>query len=416
MQLGSLIQISLLQAFQELKTNKLRTFLSLLGVTIGIFCIIAVLTLVDSLKANIEKSMSGLGNDILYINKKPWVPEETEYKWWEYLQRKPMTERELQAISQVPGVQHATITYTTGITAKYHDIELSGVSGYAVAQYFDQIQQIEISDGRYLSNSEIAGGTPSCVLGSEISNYFFGSGVSPIGKSISFFGKKFVVVGVLKKMGRNMAGLDFDNAVFYPYKIAKTVRNLAAIDWSTDPLIMVKAAENQDIHHLKDEIEGKLRTLRKVAPGAKNDFAINQLSQISSRIDMLFGTVNVVGWVIAGFSLIVGGFGIANIMFVSVKERIKIIGLKKAIGARPWSIMMEFLTESVTLCLIGGILGMLLVILLSLAVNYGTEFPITFSIQNFLLGLGISTLTGILSGIIPARSASKLDPVVAIRS
>src|SRR5690606_19867333 len=247
---------------------------------------------------------------------------------------------------------------------------------------------------------------------SEISNYFFGSGVSPIGKSISFFGKKFVVVGVLKKMGRNMAGLDFDNAVFYPYKIAKTVRNLAAIDWSTDPLIMVKAAENQDIHHLKDEIEGKLRTLRKVAPGAKNDFAINQLSQISSRIDMLFGTVNVVGWVIAGFSLIVGGFGIANIMFVSVKERIKIIGLKKAIGARPWSIMMEFLTESVTLCLIGGILGMLLVILLSLAVNYGTEFPITFSIQNFLLGLGISTLTGILSGIIPARSASKLDPVV----
>lgn len=416
MQLGSLIQISLLQAFQELKTNKLRTFLSLLGVTIGIFCIIAVLTLVDSLKANIEKSMSGLGNDILYINKKPWVPEETEYKWWEYLQRKPMTERELQAISQVPGVQHATITYTTGITAKYHDIELSGVSGYAVAQYFDQIQQIEISDGRYLSNSEIAGGTPSCVLGSEISNYFFGSGVSPIGKSISFFGKKFVVVGVLKKMGRNMAGLDFDNAVFYPYKIAKTVRNLAAIDWSTDPLIMVKAAENQDIHHLKDEIEGKLRTLRKVAPGAKNDFAINQLSQISSRIDMLFGTVNVVGWVIAGFSLIVGGFGIANIMFVSVKERIKIIGLKKAIGARPWSIMMEFLTESVTLCLIGGILGMLLVTLLSLAVNYGTEFPITFSIQNFLLGLGISTLTGILSGIIPARSASKLDPVVAIRS
>lgn len=416
MQLGSLIQISLLQAFKELKTNKLRTFLSLLGVTIGIFCIIAVLTLVDSLKANIEKSMSGLGNDILYINKKPWVPEETEYKWWEYLQRKPMTERELQAISQVPGVQHATITYTTGITAKYHDIELSGVSGYAVAQYFDQIQQIEISDGRYLSNSEIAGGTPSCVLGSEISNYFFGSGVSPIGKSISFFGKKFVVVGVLKKMGRNMAGLDFDNAVFYPYKIAKTVRNLAAIDWSTDPLIMVKAAENQDIHHLKDEIEGKLRTLRKVAPGAKNDFAINQLSQISSRIDMLFGTVNVVGWVIAGFSLIVGGFGIANIMFVSVKERIKIIGLKKAIGARPWSIMMEFLTESVTLCLIGGILGMLLVILLSLAVNYGTEFPITFSIQNFLLGLGISTLTGILSGIIPARSASKLDPVVAIRS
>lgn len=416
MQLGSLIQISLLQAFQESKTNKLRTFLSLLGVTIGIFCIIAVLTLVDSLKANIEKSMSGLGNDILYINKKPWVPEETEYKWWEYLQRKPMTERELQAISQVPGVQHATITYTTGITAKYHDIELSGVSGYAVAQYFDQIQQIEISDGRYLSNSEIAGGTPSCVLGSEISNYFFGSGVSPIGKSISFLGKKFVVVGVLKKMGRNMAGLDFDNAVFYPYKIAKTVRNLAAIDWSTDPLIMVKAAENQDIHHLKDEIEGKLRTLRKVAPGAKNDFAINQLSQISSRIDMLFGTVNVVGWVIAGFSLIVGGFGIANIMFVSVKERIKIIGLKKAIGARPWSIMMEFLTESVTLCLIGGILGMLLVILLSLAVNYGTEFPITFSIQNFLLGLGISTLTGILSGIIPARSASKLDPVVAIRS
>lgn len=417
MQTGAITVISISQAFQELKGNRLRTLLSLLGITIGIFCIIAVLTVVDSLKSNIEESVSGLGNNILYVNKQPWVPEETEYKWWEYLRRKPMGEEELQAVSnRITGVEHAAIAYASGVTVKYQDVEISGVTGYAVTAGFDKIQKIDIREGRYLSNAELAGGTPACVIGAEIYKTIFYGNISPVGKTVSFMGKRFMVAGVLKKAGQNMAGFDFDNAVIYPYQTAKSLRNMHAVDWNIDPIIMIQAEENRNIQDLRDEVEGVLRTVRRVAPGAKKDFAINQLSQISSQIDLLFATIHLIGWIIAGFSLVVGGFGIANIMFVTVKERTRIIGLKKAIGARPGSILLEFLIEAVTLCLIGGLIGIILVVLLSLAVTLWTDFPVTLSLQNFLIGMIISGIVGILAGYIPARSAARLDPVVAIRS
>lgn len=213
-----------------------------------------------------------------------------------------------------------------------------------------------------------------------------------------------------------MAGFNFDDAVIYSYNAAKSLVNLNAINWNIDPLIMVKAQSGYNVEDLQYEIEGVLRGVRRVKPGEKKNFAINKLSQVSEQIDLLFGTINVVGWVIAGFSLLVGGFGIANIMFVTVKERTKIIGLKKAIGAKPQSILLEFLIEAVTLCLTGGLVGILIVLLLSLVMNYGLDFPITLSAKNFFIGVSISGLVGVLAGFIPARSASRLDPVVAIRS
>lgn len=418
MRQGHLILTSVTQALQELRVNKLRTFLSLLGITIGIFCIIAVFTLVDSLKNNINESMASLGNDVLYINKQPWIPEEAEYKWWEYLKRKPMTDAELNAIiKNVNGIKYASLCYADMLASvKYNDQEAESIVGYAVTDYFDKLQTVEIQEGRYLSPSELAGGSYVCVIGDELKNSLFVNAGNVLGKYISFLGKKFEVVGVMKKQGQNMAGFDFDNSVTYPYNSAKSLVNLKAIDWGIDPMIMVQAKGTQNFNDFKDEIEGALRTLRKIKPGEKKDFAINQLSTTMEAVNAIFQTINLVGMVIAGFSLLVGGFGIANIMFVTVKERTKIIGLKKAIGAKPKSILMEFLVEAVTLCIAGGLVGILVVLLLSWVVSQVFDFPITLSLKNFITGVTISGIVGVLAGFIPARAASKLDPVVAIRS
>ncbi|RYZ56359.1 MAG: FtsX-like permease family protein [Sphingobacteriales bacterium] len=416
MQKGQIIVTSMFQALQELKVNKLRTFLSLLGVTIGIFCIIAVLTVVDSMKKNIQEEMATLGSDVLYINRWPWMDEGGEYKWWEFWRRPSMTPRELKAIeNEVADVRMITLCLPQGgISIKHHDEEASGITAYAVLSDFDKLQNIEISEGRYLTASETDGGTNAIVIGQDVYQNLFPGNSDAVGQSISLQGRKFMVVGVLKKVGQNMAGFDFDNAVIYSYYAAASFVDLTSLNY--DPFLIVKGVEGKDMEELRYEVEGVLRRVRKVRPGQPNDFAINQLSQVTERVNLLFGTINVIGLVIAGFSLVVGGFGIANIMFVTVRERTKIIGLKKAIGARPASILLEFLIEAVTLCLTGGVIGIIIVLLLSLILNYAADFPVSLSLKNFLIGVGISGFVGVLAGFIPARSASRLDPVVAIRS
>jgi putative ABC transport system permease protein len=181
-------------------------------------------------------------------------------------------------------------------------------------------------------------------------------------------------------------------------------------------MLIVKAAKGRNLDEVKYEVEGVLRRLRKVRPGQPDDFAINHLSQVSEKLNSIFGKIDIGAWFIGGFSLLVGAFGIANIMFVTVKERTKIIGLKKAIGARRASIMWEFLLEAIVLCLVGGSVGILIVLLLSLGISYGFDMEIILSLNNFFIDIFVSIFVGILSGLIPARSASRLDPVVAIRT
>lgn len=407
---------SLKQALAEARASKLRTTLSLLGITIGIFCIIAVLTVLDSMQANIRKEVSTLGSDVLYVGRWPWMDEGGEYKWWEFWQRPSMSPRELRAVEHdVPGAAMATLCLgTSGNTVRHRDAELEGARAYAVTTHFDRIQSIEIGRGRYLSASELEGGAPAAVLGEELYDALFPGGTDPLGEAVTMSGKKFVVVGVMKKTGQNMAGFDFDEAVVFPYQAASSFLDLSSLEY--DPTLIIRAKPGVSTDDLKYEVEGVLRRVRKVRPGAPANFAINQLSQITERLGVMFTSINLIGWIIGGFSLIVGAFGIANIMFVTVKERTRTIGLKKAIGAPARVIRTEFLTEAVTLCIIGGLVGIVLVLLLSLVLTHAADFPVTLTISNFALGVGISAGVGILAGYIPARRASKLDPVVAIRS
>lgn len=415
--ISQIISISFVQAFQELKANKLRSTLSLTGITIGIFCIIAVFTVLDSLKKNIQDQVSTLGSDVIYIGRWPWMDEGGEYKWWEFWRRPSMTIAELRAIqNNVPEAGTVTLLMNVnGKTVRYNDNDVSGFSAFAVTQDFEKLQNIEVQDGRYLSAAEVDGGVPTAVIGEELYESLFTGNVSPIGKTVSFLGKNYTIVGKLKKVGQNAAGMNFDNGLIVSYHSIGSAIDVNSLNY--DPIIMVKAKPGTPVSEMQYEVEGALRAIRKVRPGEGNNFAVNKLSQITQRMDMMFGMINAIGGVIGGISLIVGAFGIANIMFVTVKERTKYIGLKKAIGARSAYILIEFLIEAIALCVLGGIIGLLLVWLIASIVNASSDdMNFTLSMQNVFIGIFTSAFVGVIAGFIPARKASRLDPVVAIRS
>ena len=403
-------------ALQELRANKLRTFLSLLGVTIGIFCIVAVFTVLDSLERNIRTNVASLGDDVIYVSKWPWMDEGGEYKWWEYESRPSVQMSDLKSINrQSQTVNYAALSYRAGgLTLKQGQHELGGVTGQAVTEHFEKMQNFELGIGRYFSSSELLAAKNYVVLGKEVSDELFPGIKNPVGRSVTFLGKQFNVIGILKKYGENMTGFNFDRGIILPYSTIASIKDVNSPNANTT--LMMKAKTGLKVEDLSAETEGILRAERKIAPDAKNTFSINKLSQITERLNSLFAMIDVVGIVIAFFSLLVGAFGIANIMFVSVKERTKIIGLKKAIGARKSAILTEFLIEAITLCIIGGLIGIAIVVLLGIVLTNIFDFPVTLSLKNFTVGITISTIVGILSGYIPARSAAKLDPVVAIRS
>ncbi|MFM6945288.1 MAG: ABC transporter permease [Bacteroidota bacterium] len=410
-----LIQFSFIQAIQELRVNRLRTTLSLLGISIGIFCIISVLTVLDSMERNIRKEVASLGSDVVYINRWPWMDEGGEYKWWDFLRRPSMGVKELKAVNGLPHVQFATLCFSeNNVTIKNNQNELSGVNSYAVMPYFENTQNLEILKGRYFSSTELEGGTACGVIGDKLYNELFPSQLNPIGTYVFYHGKKIKIIGLLKKMGQSMSGFDFDNGLLVPYYVTSSILDLKSLQY--DPMLIVKASNEKSLEEMTYELTGALRAIRKVKPTEPNNFAINKLSQISDRLDTIFATINVIGFVIGGFSLIVGAFGIANIMFVTVKERTKMIGLKKAIGAPAATILMEFLTEAVILCLLGGLFGIISVFLLSLLATYLADFEMVLTLKNIGIGTSISLLVGVLAGYIPAKKAAALNPVEAIRS
>lgn len=409
-------------AVKELSTNKLRTFLSLLGITIGVFCIISVLTVFDSLEKNIQTSMQSLGNNILYIGKYPWIPEEEgEYPMWKYKARPVCNKAELKAIEkQVSSASYATLCYNSqasSITFQQH--EVSGAGVFAVTYDFNKLQPIDIEIGRYFSLAEMNGTQSNgVILGADIADQLFGKNINPLNKSIHLLDRKYTVIGVTKKQGKTITGFNFDGGVVISYNYLNSYKNIDKQigNGFQDPLLMVKARDGVKLTEMKYEIKSVMRALRKLRPKDKDNFSFNQLSTIQNSINSIFANFTLFGWIIGLFSLLVGSFGIANIMFVSVKERTNIIGIKKAIGAKPNSILSEFLIESTLLCILGGLVGILLVYILSKILSGPIGFPVILSLSNFMLGVSISVVVGIVAGYIPAKRAAFLDPVIAIRS
>jgi putative ABC transport system permease protein len=408
-----LFRESILFALQALGANKLRTFLSLLGITIGIFAIITVFTVVDSLEQNLRKSVKSLGDDVVFIQKWPW-DFDSNYPWWKYMNRPVPEYNELnEIVNRCDGAQAAAFVISSNITLKYKSSSIENVNITCASHEYDKVKNFEIPEGRYFTDIESAAGRPVAIIGAALAEGLFPN-QSPLGETVKINGAKAVVIGVFKKEGESILGGTSDNEVLVPINYA---RNLIDIrDENLDPQIRVRAKPGISNDELISELTGLMRSIRKTKPRTENDFALNQTSLISNQFDSLFDIVGVAGWIIGGFSILVGGFGIANIMFVSVKERTNIIGIQKSLGAKNYFILLQFLFESVFLSLLGGMIGLFIVFIITLLAGDSFGMEISLSQSNIILGLTISILIGVVSGFVPAYGASQLDPVEAIRS
>lgn len=408
-----LLKESIFFAIHALIVNKLRTILSLLGITIGIFAIISVFTVLDALEKNLRDSITSLGNNVVFVQKWPWEFG-SEYAWWKYLNRPQPSVDELNDINKrCVSAQAAAYMLSLRKTIQFENNSIENVEVIAVSQDFDKVKNFEIANGRYFSENESSSGKNIAIIGDAVANALFGP-FDPIGKYIKVFGRKIMVIGVFKREGESILGGNIDTQVIIPINFARNMIDIK--NDNMNPSLLVKAKPGISNDQLIDELTGIMRSIRKLKPLAENNFALNQISIISKQFDSMFGVIGTVGWIIGGFSILVGGFGIANIMFVSVKERTAIIGIQKSIGAKNYFILFQFLSESVILSLIGGIIGLIIIYIGTFFVEdlFGMEATLTKS--NVILGLTISILIGIISGFIPSYSASQLDPVEAMRA
>jgi len=402
-------------ALQELWKNKLRTFLSLFGITIGIFCIIGVLAVVNSLEHNIQNEVKSLGTNTIYVDKWDYTAGGgPDYPWWRYVNRpSPKYEEMKQIKERTPSAKYIAFKIAAQDNLEYDNNSLSGINLYGISEQFKDIQPIEIQSGRYISDAEFDQGSDVLVVGVEVAEKLFGNTERAVGKFVTTRGKKLMVIGVIKKQGKQMiGGWNFDQNVILPYKFARNIID----ERRSDPLILVQGQDDLSSKALKDELTGSMRAIHKLTPTKDDDFSLNDVNDFSAAISQAFVSLNIGGWAIAALSLIVGMFGVANIMFVTVRERTSQIGLKKAIGAKKRVILTEFLLESAFLCIIGGVIGLTLVFLLTQILTGALNFPVYVSTSNMVLAIIICVIVGIVAGFIPASQAARMDPVAAIRS
>ena len=400
-------------AMNALRNNKLRTLLSLLGVTIGIFSIIAVLAAVDSLDRKIKKDLSTLDKNTVYLMRFSFGP--SEIPQWKREQFPNVKYDEYQYLkSSMNNTQEMCYQmFAARQSLKYEANSVSDVNVVPVSHEFIDIQGLEFQEGRFYNESEANSGAALVVLGNEVAQGLF-EGSDPIGKKIRMYGQKFTVVGVLKKQGAGIFGDSDDTSVYLPVNFLR--RLYGDNNDSMTPVIVIKPEKGIDMDAYKAELTQKIRNYRGMKTGEIDNFFINVLSGFTDLLDGIISKMNVVGWIISGFSLLVGGFGIANIMFVSVKERTNLIGIQKSLGAKNRFILFQFLFEAVILSVIGGLIGLILVWIISIILTNALDFDFVLGVGNVLLGTGLAAVIGLISGILPAISASKLDPVEAIRT
>ena len=402
-------------AISALKNNRLRTFLSLLGVTIGIFSIIAVLAAVDSLKKDITGSLSALDNSTVIVMRFNFGP--SDIPRWKREQFPDVTYEEYQELKKnLPDVE--AISFALGVpggaSLKYRDVTSTGVDVGAVTHEYYDIEAFEFEKGRFFNEAESVSGASVIILGHEVANNLFGD-TDPLGKELRIFGRRATVIGVMKKQGQSLFGGSRDGQVFVPANFARRV--FGTTKGTVFPQLVLKPEDGVDNEEFIAMLEQQLRNMRGIKPGEINNFFVNQLQGFADFIDNITGQLNIIGIVISGFSLLVGGFGIANIMFVSVKERTHLIGIQKSLGAKNKFILSQFLFEAIILSVIGGMVGLFIVWLVSLVASQFTgDFEFVLSPLNIFIGTVVSAVIGLISGILPAISASKLDPVEAIRT
>ncbi|HUR11594.1 MAG TPA: ABC transporter permease [Flavitalea sp.] len=400
-------------ALQEFRSNKLRTFLSLFGITIGIFCIISVLSTVGSLEHAIQKDIKALGSNTVYIDKWEYGGG-GEYPWWKYMKRPEPKYEEMKVLKlKVPAASNVAFALQGQGNIEFGDDMVTGVNQYGVTEEFVNIQPVEVMIGRSFQQSDYDRGANFIVMGYIVSEKLFGKAEKGLNQEVTIKGKKAIIIGVIKKQGKSIiGGWEFDNSVLLVRGFMKQL----IVERYANPIIMVQGREDVPMAALKDELAGAMRSLRKLKPTQDDDFSLNDIDSFSNAMHDIFSGVNKGGWAIAGLSLIVGMFGVANIMFVTVRERTSQIGLKKAIGAKKSTILTEFLLEAAFLCILGGMMGLLLVFILTKVIAIATGFPLFISVNIMMMAIGICILVGVLAGIIPASIAARMDPVVAIRS
>ncbi len=409
-----LLKESFAFAMNALRNNKLRTMLSLLGVTIGIFSIIAVLAAVDSLDKKIKSDMSGLDKNMIYLFRYSFGP--SEIPRWKREQFPDVTYEEYEfirkSVSNIDKMSYNVFTKNENI--KYEEKTVSSVDVNPTTDEQASIEGIKIGAGRFFNEAESNSGTPVIILGFNVAEGLFENVDQAIGKKVRLYGQNFTVIGVTEKQGFSTFGDSNDDKGIFPVNFVR--RLYGDNNGMMTPAIILKPVKGIDMEEFKAELKHKLRDFRGIKEGEIDNFFVNVLSGFTDLIDNIMGQMNVVGWIISCFSLLVGGFGIANIMFVSVKERTSLIGIQKSLGAKNRFILLQFLFEAVILSVIGGIIGLILVWIIAMVLTKVLDFEFVLGLGNVVLGTSLAAIIGLISGILPAISASRLDPVEAIRS
>lgn len=398
----------LMIALRAIASNKIRAMLTMLGIFIGVTVVVTMSTAIKGIDNSFQQGISSLGSDVLYISKWAWF---SNVEWWKMRNRRNITMEEFERFKNLAKLPAAVAPVTNTVqTVKYQERRVENVFINGSNADYVKTTNFTFSEGRFYSEIESNASRQVAVIGSEIAKKLFPN-MSPLDRTIKIGGKNYRVVGVLAEQGSFILGpWNPDNQVYVP--IGTIFKNFASNRFRSIT-INVRAAGPALVEETKAEAEGVMRKVRGLAYDKENDFSINQQEGLQENYNSIVGVIQIAGLFITGLSLFVGAIGIMNIMFVSVKERTKEIGLRKAIGAKRRTILAQFLLESSVICLVGGLAGLVAAVLLSMLINQ--FIPTSIQIGSVILGIGISLLTGILSGLAPAYTAAKMDPVEALR-
>ncbi len=395
----------LIIAFRAIRSNKMRSVLTTLGIVIGIVSVTLMATAIEGLDRKFEESFSKIGATVLYVQKIPWF---TGQEWWTLRNRKDVTlDQSKKLARQLPPEVIVSPFVGWRGDVKYREKSVEGLQILGADHNYYHISGAAPEVGRYLTAQESDGARPVVVLGFEVADKLFPNEY-PIGKSIKVNGRSFKVIGVLEKQGSFLGMFSLDDRVVIPIE-----RFQRMFGFRQDITITVKVPAVEQLETTKEEIRGAMRKIRRVEPGEPDDFAINQQELFTKTFNQIGFVIATIGLIVTGLSLFVGGIGIMNIMFVSVTERTKEIGIRKAIGARQRTILTQFLIEAAAICLLGGIIGVAIAFPLSLIIDQ--VLPTAMPLAVVVIALIISILVGVISGFLPAYRAAKMDPVEALR-